>query len=89
MKIEINVQTGELKNIPLTQAEIDYNAAESAKEAAENTPDAIANRVVSRGDTLNFAINFDQENRIRTLEGRPQITRAQYFNALVNVFKGL
>jgi hypothetical protein len=38
---------------------------------------------------LNFAVNFDQENRIRTLEGKPTITKAQYRAALVTVWKSL
>lgn len=38
---------------------------------------------------LLFEINFDQENRVRTLEGRPAITRAQYRTALINTYKAL
>jgi hypothetical protein len=42
-----------------------------------------------RMDRLNFEVNFDQENRIRTLAGQPSITRAQYLNALKNIYKVL
>lgn len=33
-------------------------------------------------DMLNFEVNFDQENRIRALEGKTSITKLQYRNAL-------
>jgi hypothetical protein len=33
-------------------------------------------------DLLNFEVNFDQENRIRVLEGKATITKLQYRNAL-------
>lgn len=33
-------------------------------------------------DMLNFEVNFDQENRIRALEGKAAITKLQYRNAL-------
>lgn len=42
-----------------------------------------------RMQKLNFEVNFDQENRIRVLEGKQPITRAQYRNALANVYKTL
>lgn len=35
-------------------------------------------------DMLSFEVNFDQENRIRALEGKTAITRAQYKTALKN-----
>jgi hypothetical protein len=33
-------------------------------------------------DRLSFLVNFDQENRIRALEGKAAITQLQYRNAL-------
>lgn len=36
---------------------------------------------------LIFEIEFDQENRLRTLEGRSQITRAQYRDGLLPRYK--
>lgn len=36
-----------------------------------------------------FELNFNQENRIRALESRPAITRAQYRAALIALVKQL
>lgn len=38
---------------------------------------------------LLFEINFDQENRLRTLQGQGAITRAQYLGALKATYAGL
>lgn len=38
---------------------------------------------------LVFEIEFDQENRLRALEGKPAVTRAQYRDALVSRIKAL
>jgi hypothetical protein len=38
---------------------------------------------------LLFQINYDQESRMRVLEGKPAITKAQYLTALVAVYKAL
>lgn len=38
---------------------------------------------VNKIQRLIFLIEFDQENRIRVLENRPQITQAQYRDALI------
>ena len=38
---------------------------------------------------LLFELNFDQENRIRALESKAMITKAQYRNALVTRWKAL
>ena len=89
MKTEINVQTGAISQVPLTPEEQAYNEAERAREAAENTPDALADKRITNFDRLMFEINFDQENRVRALEGKAAITRLQYRNALINVYKGL
>jgi putative heme iron utilization protein len=40
-------------------------------------------------DRLQFEHLFDLENRTRAIEGQPQITRAQYRNALINRWKAL
>ena len=42
-----------------------------------------------RFNRLLFELNFDQENRIRALEGRPSVTKLQYKTALANVYKTL
>ena len=66
---------------PPLQAEIDGLLAPSQ--------DARANSAVDAEDRLLFEINFDQENRIRALEGKAAITRAQYRDALVARWKQL
>lgn len=38
---------------------------------------------------LNFELNFNQENRIRVLEGRSSVTRQQYRDALKVVWRTL
>lgn len=38
---------------------------------------------------LLFQLNYDQESRLRVLEGKAAITKAQYLNALVAVYKTL
>lgn len=38
---------------------------------------------VSKKDRLLFEINFDQENRMRVLEGKPVITKQVYKDALI------
>lgn len=38
---------------------------------------------------LLFEINFDQENRVRVLEGKSVITRVQYRDALIMRYKAL
>lgn len=36
-----------------------------------------------------FEVNFDQENRVRALEGKAAITRVQYRDAWINLWKTL
>ena len=43
----------------------------------------------SRVERLLFEINFDQENRLRVIEGSPSVTKTQYKNALKTVLKTL
>ena len=38
---------------------------------------------------LSFEVLFDQEKRLRVLEGKPAITKLQYRNALIAVWKTL
>lgn len=40
-------------------------------------------------DRFLFEVNFDQENRLRLLEAKPEITRVQYRNALITRWKEL
>lgn len=58
----------------------------------ENLPDTLATNdidSISTKDRLLFEINFQQENRIRVLEGKTPITRAQYRDALIAAWKTL
>jgi hypothetical protein len=51
--------------------------------------DMKAQSSIDAEDRLLFEINFDQENRIRAIEGKEAITRAQYRDALVARWKQL
>lgn len=44
--------------------------------------DAEKDARISAIDLLQFAVSFDMENRMRVLEGKAQVTAAQYRNAL-------
>ena len=46
-------------------------------------------RLDDKTQRLLFEINFDQENRVRVLEGKPAIAKTQYHDVLINVWKGL
>lgn len=64
-------------------------AANAAAWDAENTPDKLANRHLDRSDGVIFELCFNQENRLRSLEGAAQITRTQFRNALIALWKQL
>lgn len=51
--------------------------------------DVRAGRAVDAVDRLQFEVMFDMENRMRAREGLGAITRVQYRNALINVWKTL
>lgn len=53
------------------------------------TQDERAQLAVDIRDRLDFEVNFDQENRIRALESKAPITRAQYRDALITRWKQL
>lgn len=64
-------------------------AAESA--ALESEVDREVNDAIE-GDKIKkllFKINLDQENRLRVLEGKQEITKAQYKTALRKLYKTL
>lgn len=88
-RIEVDCQSGELKTVVLTQAEIDAALALKAQQDAYNSIDNVATRAIDAVDRLWFEVNFNQENRIRVLEGKPQVTKAQYRDALIAVYKSL
>lgn len=89
VRIVVDCRTGEVKEIPLTQAEIDAALARKAEEDAYRSLDNVATRAIDAVDRLWFEIKFNQENRIRVLEGKPQITKAQYRDALIAAYKAL
>lgn len=51
--------------------------------------DAHAQQAIDAISRFEFEIWFGQENRIRTLEGKAQITRLQYRTALIAAWKTL
>ncbi len=51
--------------------------------------DAKAVQKVDAIDRLQFEIAFDMENRMRVREGKATITRVQYRNALIAVYKAM
>ena len=44
---------------------------------------------IDKFDKLWFEVTFNQENRLRTSDGQPTITRAQYRDALKVIYRGL
>ena len=92
-RIEVNVQSGEVKEIELTQAELDAAAIAKAVEDEFNSPDNVAERDIKSGfeadkvRRLIFLIEFDQENRIRVLEGKLPVSQATYRDALIARYK--
>ena len=66
-----------------TQIEIDAYA--DAQLTAEITSKLDSDKVVK----LLFFLNLDQENRIRVLEGKAEITQATYKQALIDQYKAL
>lgn len=80
--------------IPADLANSDYKAflASGAVPAAEDPPPTQDQRAQSATDGIDkfmFTILFNMENRVRTLEGKAQITRPTYRQALVDLWKTL
>lgn len=88
-RIEINILTRERKLVTLTPEEEAAALAAKAAWDADNTQDKRAMRAIDGLDRLQFEHLFDLENRVCALEARPQITRAQYRNALIARWKTL
>jgi hypothetical protein len=84
-----NLTTGELTTVPLTPTELDAAVVAKAAEDAFNAPDNVAARAIDATDRLWFEVNFNQENRIRALESKLPMTRAQYRDALIITYKNL
>lgn len=88
-RIEVDIRTGERKVIILSAEEEAAALAQKTAWDAANTQDMRAARVVDGIDRLQFEHLFDLENRTRILELKPQITRAQYRDALIARWKAL
>jgi hypothetical protein len=94
-RIEVNCQTGKVKEIELTQAELDAAATAKAAEDEFNSPDNVAERDIKNSfeadkvRRLIFEIEFNQENRIRVLEGKLPISRPTYRDTLIALYKSL
>lgn len=56
---------------------------------AEASLDGRAARAISAQDRFLFEVHFDQENRVRALESKAPITRTQYRDALIALWKTL
>lgn len=71
-----------------TEAQIDAVADQDVLDSKieKEAADAIDSDKVKR---LLFELNFDQENRLRVLEGSGAITKLQYKNALITRYKAL
>ncbi len=71
-----------------TVADLDFIDDAAADAAAlDREAEKVIN--INKKDKLLFEINFDQENRIRVLEGNPTVTKQQYKDALVAQYKAL
>lgn len=71
-----------------TDGQIDAVLEQDVLDSAldKEASDAMESDKVKR---LIFEIDFDQENRLRVLEGRPAITKTQYKDALKTRYKNL
>lgn len=65
---------------------VEYEAAIPDIEADNGVAEAYEGSTARR---LLFEVNFDQENRLRALEGKPAVTEAQYRAALKGALKAL
>ena len=70
----------------ITQLLIDFAAVKDDVLADQELAGGFERDRVKR---LLFEINFDQENRLRALEGSPSITKAQYRAALLSRLQAL
>lgn len=70
------------------QVEIDA-VTDQQVEDGELDKEANNSLAVSKKGMLLFEINFDQEKRIRVLEGKPTVTKQQYKTVIKNLYKTL
>lgn len=88
-RIELNLSTGEITVVPLTPEEEAAALAAAAVNQQANSLDSRAARSIDSMDRLLFELEFDQENRVRVLESKASLTRAQYRDALIARWKSL
>lgn len=88
-RIECDAVTGQIRVITLTPEEESAALARQVAWELENTVDKRAVVAIDGLDRLWFEVNFDQENRVRVLESKAQITRVQYRDALIARWKVL
>jgi hypothetical protein len=86
-RLEIDVTMRTRRLVPLTPAEESAALARQAAWEADNTQDKRAERAIDGLDRVQFEHLFDLENRVRSLEGRFAITKAQYRQALIDRWK--
>ena len=90
--VQVNCQTGEVSSADYTEEELAAHMAAKAIEDAALDPDVIANKAIDADDKIRkllFDLNFNQENRLRALEGKGAITKSQYRDALISAYKAL
>lgn len=83
-RLEIDVTFRTRRLVELTPVEETAALMQKAAWDIANTPEKRAERAIDALDRLQFEHLFDLENRVRALEGRFAVTRAQYRNALIN-----
>jgi hypothetical protein len=73
--------------VTLTPDEEAAALAQKAAWDADNTQDKRAMRAIDGLDRIQFRLLFNHENRIRVLEGKAQVTAAQFRQALIDDWK--
>jgi len=86
-RLEINITTGERKTVTLSPDEEASALARKAAEDADNTQDKRAMRAIDGLERTQFRMLFNHENRLRTLQGQPTITAAQFRQNLIDDWK--
>lgn len=89
---EYETKTETIPNLEY-QAMLDEQSAESVYKASPEYEEEVMQKEAGTGSgrfrKLLFELNFDQENRIRVLEGKATITKLQYWNAIKSVWRTL
>lgn len=73
-----------------TQMDIDVAEYETYIASSQYEEDVINKDIgITKKDKMLFEIDYDQENRVRVLEGKANITKQQYKNAIITIYKTL